>query len=560
MTVASVEVAPPRGELTRIGGLLDIPPELYLPERDIPVFLTIKDVDGSGPTRFFLNRAQQRFMKDRANREVVLKARQMGFTTLLLADNLMRALKVGNVNMVIVAQKEKLAAVKLRQVNEWLDELKRKGWPIVYGIKNAQEIELLFPINVGIWIESADGEGAGRGRTVHILHNTESAFWLGDAERKAAGLIGSMPNPPWSLVTDESTPNGAAGRFFNQYRDAKTGKNGYKPFFFPWWWDDRYRLPNPPASVKKTLTEEERFLIEQHHLDLEQILWRRIKMAELGEYFAQEFPEDDRSCFLTSGKAVFKLPIVKRMEQRQADPLRIADIEDLNLRTLANEFATFNQNSQPAIKVWKEPVVGAKYILAGDASLGVGGDADASAAAVIDFNRLEHVATFRSNRIQPTAFAKMLDRLGRAYNEAYLAVERRTPGETVIGVLYGDLGYPNLCHESDDPRNERSFEPTYENCGVMTSVASKPQMVERFRELCRTGNFTTYDSELINEVSTYVYDDARHQVNPEARVKERAELGAHDDLLMAAMIGCFVHSWATFATDYQQPATRTVLY
>jgi hypothetical protein len=59
---------------------------------------------------------------------------------------------------------------------------------------------------------------------------------------------------------------------------------GYRAVFFPWWECDRvtYRLPLLAPDELGTLEPEEQDLVARHGLDLEQIKWRRKKIAEYG--------------------------------------------------------------------------------------------------------------------------------------------------------------------------------------------------------------------------------------------------------------------------------------
>jgi hypothetical protein len=99
----------------------------------------------------------------------------------------------------------------------------------------------------------------------------------------------------------ESTPNGMAGWFYERCMEALDGDSIWTLHFFPWWYDDEYRLDGEAI----TLTDEERILAEAHGLDEAQIRWRRVKIKELPHTFKQEYPEDPYSCFLASGNSYF---------------------------------------------------------------------------------------------------------------------------------------------------------------------------------------------------------------------------------------------------------------
>src|SRR6185369_11301344 len=108
-------------------------------------------------------------------------------------------------------------------------------------------------------------------------------------------------------VALESTPNGAQGFFYEKCMEALSGNSVWKLHFYPWWWDDEYKLP---LTVEEMTfgwfySDDEQKLIAEHSLTDEQIKWRREKVKELGRLFPQEYPEDVVSCFLTSGNSYF---------------------------------------------------------------------------------------------------------------------------------------------------------------------------------------------------------------------------------------------------------------
>jgi hypothetical protein len=128
------------------------------------------------------------------------------------------------------------------------------------------------------------------------MHGSEVAFWK-DAERIVAGAMqGGSPD-----VILESTPNGAQGYFYERCIEAMNGDSIWTLHFYPWWWDEEYRIESPPLVYDG----EESELVRKHGLDASQIAWRRDKIKELRTLFYQEYPEDVIACFLTSGNSYF---------------------------------------------------------------------------------------------------------------------------------------------------------------------------------------------------------------------------------------------------------------
>ena len=148
-------------------------------------------------------------------------------------------------------------------------------------------------------IATAGSKEKGRGGAYTDFHGSEVAFWP-DAEKLVAGAMqGGRPE-----VILESTPNGAQGYFYDKCMEALDGDSIWTLHFYPWWWDDEYRI-ELKAGERLTFDDEELNLMREHGLVPEQINWRRYKKRELRRLFSQEYPEDPLTCFLTSGNSYF---------------------------------------------------------------------------------------------------------------------------------------------------------------------------------------------------------------------------------------------------------------
>jgi hypothetical protein len=91
-------------------------------------------------------------------------------------------------------------------------------------------------------------QNAGRGLTVQNLHLSEVSRWPGDAAATLAGLRAALV--PGGELVMESTPNGAHGCFYEEWRQAE--ENGHGEALFPWWMEAAY-----VAAPATDLREEE---------------------------------------------------------------------------------------------------------------------------------------------------------------------------------------------------------------------------------------------------------------------------------------------------------------
>lgn len=267
-------------------------------EEFCPRYLKIQDKTGA-IVPLVLNKAQAHFAQNLTGLDLVLKARQLGFTTVIRAYCYKRSIE------------QSLRSISMAHDDQTTQKLRRMerifydNMPPVLGINRTQDNAAITSYSNAseVTLKTAGSKEGGRGGTYNIFHGSEIAFWT-DAKSIIAGAMQGVPKD--GVVIFESTPNGAAGLFYEEVQKAKTGESSYRLHFYPWWWDNDYAIPLDPDE-KITYTPVEQKLIDTHGLSPEQIKWRRKKINEPGmaDLFAQEYPEDSDTCFLTSGDSAF---------------------------------------------------------------------------------------------------------------------------------------------------------------------------------------------------------------------------------------------------------------
>jgi hypothetical protein len=154
----------------------------------------------------------------------------------------------------------------------------------------------------------------------------------------------------------ESTPNGAYGCFYEEWRQAS--EKGVAKHFFPWWMEKAY------VSAKVTdLRDDELELMATHGLTTAQIGFRRGLEASYRGLRTQEFAEDAELCFRATGECCFDIEAVER---------RLAAVQD-----------SVGTRRDGALRIWLPPLAAKEYIVAVDTA-GGGSDGDFAAVQVID--------------------------------------------------------------------------------------------------------------------------------------------------------------------------------
>ena len=431
------------------------------------------------------NRAQREFSNRCSGRDIVLKARQLGMTTYVAARFFIETITRPGTLSVQVAHNEDSAKDIFRIVHRFwenLPEVTRAG-ALVTSHSNIRQI--VFPrIDSEYRIATAGDPNAGRGMTIHNLHCSEVARWLGDGQKVLASLRAAVPAN--GNIVLESTPNGAAGVFYDEWQKAE--ETGYTRHFFPWWYDESSVAP-APVCLGELIPEEEE-LVRRFDLTQGQIAWRRQKFAEMRGLAVQEYAEDPTSCFLASGECVFDLQAIQKL-LASSEPLEMRDNERL--------------------MIWLPPQDGKEYIMGVDPA-GGGTNGDYSCAEVVDRQSGMQCAEFHGH-LAPRELALKLIELSAMYNQALVVVERNNHGHAVLAHL-----------------REQQFAEVYaegNQDGWLTSVVSRPAMIENLAASLVTAPGVFRSSRLLNECRTFV----RH-----ADGRSEAAAGAHDDCVMAMAI------------------------
>lgn len=226
---------------------------------------------------FVLNKIQERYLlEDSTGRDVILKARQQGFSSLILAIFTFDFILKDNQRNVIVADISDNASELLDRVKFYIksyEEIKGVKVPLKYNSK----YELFNEATSSRYtIGTADNVDFGRSKTINNLHLSEAAFY-GNLEKMFSGAMQAVV--PEGRIIIETTANGY-GYFKTFWDECKLGERPFKPLFYRA--SDFY---SPEFLANKRM--------------------------ELKELYPQEYPESDTEAFLSSGEMFFSSESLK---------------------------------------------------------------------------------------------------------------------------------------------------------------------------------------------------------------------------------------------------------
>lgn len=264
-------------------------PSVYKPyAKFIEARLTIINKEGIN-VPFKLNPVQAAYVAKSSNRDIILKARQQGFSSFILAAFTADFLLRENSNSVVVADKSDNAIALLGRVKHYLqayEEATGTKIPLKYNSK----YQLVNGANNATYtIGTAQEQDFGRSRTITNLHLSEAAFYPNLPNLLAGAAQAVVPN---GKLIIETTANG-----FNSFKtlwdDSVLGSTAYQPLFF---------------KASDFYTEE----------TLNQ------KRKELGErLYKQEYPDNPLEAFITSGESYFDKEAMQHYLEETVEPIPV---------------------------------------------------------------------------------------------------------------------------------------------------------------------------------------------------------------------------------------------
>lgn len=236
---------------------------------------------------FLLNAIQKRYLLEQATgRDVILKARQQGFSSLILALFTVDFLTKPHSESVVVADVSDNAIALLDRVKHYLASYETH-YQTKLNLKYNSKSELVNGNNGAKYkIGTAEHTEFGRSRTITNLHLSEFAFYAQPRRMLASALQAVVPT---GYAVIETTANG-----FNEFKEfwdeSKRGETNFAPLFYK-------------AS------------------DFYDQVFLGNKKKELQALFKQEYPETDLEAFISSGEMFFNPDALREHLARAQKPV-----------------------------------------------------------------------------------------------------------------------------------------------------------------------------------------------------------------------------------------------
>lgn len=458
-----------------------------------------------------------------AARELILKARKEGFTSLILAifaavmflsDKALNALEISYkedaTRQHFRRMKNYFLSILTHDPKKWTPQLEKK---IFKSSKEGAELVLSSNLS-SYYVGTANARTGERGGTVQMILFSEIAHYPNTGIISASEIVESsksMVAVGTGMIFSETTANG-----FNHLRrrwlQAKAGEIDDRPRFFGW---REFYTPAQFEVIKAGFSDK--------------------------TLVPQEFPETDREAFLNSGRPVFTQAKLLEMEKRILPPQRIGDLEDDE-----HQIKFIDAPTTGKLTIWKPPREGRRYIVPADVAEGVPDLLDQkqikedhrawSVAAVIDRASWEVVAELRT-KCNPGEFGRKLATLCEYYNWAIAAPERNNPGHATLEALK-TVGYPHILRPSDLWPDDKTGK-----LGFPTDTRTKTLIVTALKDAIDQEQYHENSPVAIDEMLGAVVDESGKMVSS----------GGFLDCVITRAIGMYCLKFLSVDETYKNP-------
>jgi hypothetical protein len=511
-----------------------------------------------------LDEFMRQFNLNMAIRIIVLKARQMGITTISVALMCWLVFLHPVCHVISMSDTEDKVDMNFdmaRRAHQflpwWMRPEKRydqKPQLLGFDRLKAEDREESSGLEANLYFEAANKpSGAAYSKSLYGAHLAEIGRYR-SAKAITEGIFGSLVGFAHSVGILEGTAQGRHTMFHKLWKKAEEGKF-WAPVFMEWFREQGYTMAVPPNFER---TREEQSIANKvkeecgYELSDGQLAWRREKIVEFeaaGEEdaFPQEFPLTPEEAFVAGGLTAFPKKRLKEMALNFGrNPKWRGEIK-LNKDNKTPDL-------QPYIDgrfwMWEFPKPGEKYQIGADCALGIDG-ADYSCVQVYaipeDISQpLRQVARWRGY-MAPTEYARVIGAIGYLYNTAEVAPECNKI-DSVASDLAKVIMYPSVYRwlREDKIKNQMS-----QFIGWLTTHKNKNGLIGRMRDALLGWTVIIRCEEDIDEMYDFVETEPGSQIFG-------ARSGAHDDTVMANLIAYYTATqlrprWATDDEEEQKP-------
>lgn len=283
-------------------------------------FYTIQDENGEA-VPFRLRPSQEKFLVEQHGLDLILKARQLGFTTVIQIDYLDDCLFVPNIAAGVIAHNREDAEAffnnKIRFAYENLPPEFKQLVPATQDSTRQLRFGNGSSIRVGTSLRS------GTFQRLHVSEYGKLCAKFPDKAREVkSGALNTVH--VGQKIRIESTAEGQAGHFYELCKRAQDYERqgvaltalDFRLHFFGWWLDDKYRLDEPVTETTEHRQYFDALEASGIRLDAQQRAWYIKKSEQQSEDMKREFPSSPDEAFEASIEGAYFATEMRKMREQ----------------------------------------------------------------------------------------------------------------------------------------------------------------------------------------------------------------------------------------------------
>lgn len=409
-------------------------------------------------------------LKEDIHEFVILKGRQMGISTVMLALDMYWLFKNPGLQGAVVTDNDENRELFRSLLTGYIASLPAHARaPIERHNRSQIVFENRSRLMYMVAGEKKKG-GLGRAKGVNMLHATECSSW-GDEEGFASLMNSLAQKNPKRLYVFESTARGY-NMFYQTWEVAKKSET-MRAIFIGWWRNEFYSWPQDSSQFKtywdgKPTSDERVWLGEifgRYHVEVspEQLSWWRWYVAEKmkgDEMMAlQEMPPTEEYAFQLSGSKFFSAERVNQHYQYALKQECLYFRYNFGQNFEDTQFVEANEQTAE-VTIFETPVKAQTpaesngvYILGADPAYGSSEWADEFVGCMLRCysDRIVQVAELATADWTEQQYAWAIAHLCGWYNEGMLVLEMQGPGGAVFNELI-NLKQKAASFPKGDPR------------------------------------------------------------------------------------------------------------
>lgn len=452
-------------------------------------------------------------------KNVILKARQLGVTTVTAALMSWFILFHRDKNVLVVATKQEVAKTTIRVIKnvfKYLPNWMRDYAPVT--IDNRNSLELSNGSRIKAVTTTAD---VGRSEAVSWLVCDEAAhipkfdeIWTGISPTINTG----------GRVALFSSPNGVGNFFHHCWTLAKNDENGF---------NCRFGTYVNPTDSNEVYNDRFMWWVHPEH----DLAWFQ---AETKDKSPRDIAQEYCCNWNQSGDTFILGDTINHLQRQTSEPIEVFPL-DRNLW------------------IWERPEKIGTYLISADVSSGDSHDFSAFHVIRLDTHPLNQVAEYKG-KIKPDQLGILLIEVSRMYNNATIAPENNSgwSGQTILKIE--EAGHPFLYYSrrrKSGPKDAVSkTDPYYASMsndflpGYSVTSANRIQMLAKMEQYLRLEDIKINSMRFIDELKTFIVASGN---------RPEAIRGEHDDLIMAIAGGLWVREEAFMYSFRSDEMTKAML-